>query len=542
MAPSQSLKNVDPTAKAPSDTKDIPGKDDKIISVNSHENALRCTSNFEDTIFEMEAMLNEHTMAPENTKDAEVDVLESATASDIELAKDEDPDATDYSSSFGGTLSGAENCSGLSEAEVESQFCGDNDFASSFDAFSSVFQMRKKKLTSHWRNFIHPLMWRCKWTELRIKELESQTLKYATELAAYDRRKQSEPDQYVLESCGSRSLPFSCHHRRKKAMKRRKRKRVEETNDITSYMLKHDLFSYFENKKSDPDGNSMADDLGNPVVTDQNANNNDKFGFTDDHSLFEFRDSNNSLEQILWKIEMVHARVHKLRSQLEMVMVKNAGKFSSSENLSLLLPCDLQTSSPPSPTFSTGNGDAISVGAICTQHISECDFGDTFLPESAISSYGEAIHVPDIIESTVGLLSAADVTLGQPQIGDSCEDMVDDVLIHNEAPDGEQHMVLKGEQHTAPEGEQQTVENTSNQLIDKHQEQGTSEQEESTAPVSASKPVALAMAVMPEQQSTLKLCLASELHFPKNKRKRGERRAGSGGWNQKRAAELDSQT
>lgn len=141
--------------------------------------------------------------------------------------------------------------------------------------------------------------------------------------------------------------------------------------------------------------------------------------------LCEFGDGDNSLEWVLCKIEVVHSRVQKLKNQLDMLMSKNASKFSSSENLSLLVPCDAQTSSAPSPTFSAGNGETISVGAIytATQHISGHDIGDLVMPESVMSSYGEAIHVPDIIESTVGLLSAADVTFHQPQIGDSNEDV-----------------------------------------------------------------------------------------------------------------------
>lgn len=160
---------------------------------------------------------------------------------------------------------------------------------------------RKKKLTDHWRNFIRPLMWRCKWTELRIKEIESQALKYSKELAEFDQRKCMGPDPLTLEEIGSKSLPFSSHQYRSKAKKRRKRKKVEDTTDIGSYMSHHYLFSYLgtnffalifsdfhifsywlptfphfrkvydffslpyivENKKSDPDG-SLADDFGNP--------------------------------------------------------------------------------------------------------------------------------------------------------------------------------------------------------------------------------------------------------------------------------------
>lgn len=102
-------------------------------------------------------------------------------------------------------------------------------------------------------------------------------------------------------------------------------------------------------------------------------------------------------------------------------MSKNAARFSSSENLSLLA-----ASSAPSPTVSAGgNGDVISIGAIynASQHMADV-LGDlVFSSQGVISSYGDAFHIPDIIESTVGLFADADVTLHHPQIGDSCEDV-----------------------------------------------------------------------------------------------------------------------
>lgn len=109
---------------------------------------------------------------------------------------------------------------------------------------SFVPSFRKKKLTSHWRRFIRPLMWRCKWTELKINQLKSQESNYARKLAAQDLRKSMELDQSMLEGFGSRSLPIANQHRRKKAMKRRKRKRIEDTIDVASYMSRHNLFSY----------------------------------------------------------------------------------------------------------------------------------------------------------------------------------------------------------------------------------------------------------------------------------------------------------
>lgn len=103
---------------------------------------------------------------------------------------------------------------------------------------------RKKKLTTHWRRFVRPLMWRCKWTELKIKEFQSQASKYSRELASYDQRKQLELDQFSSENFGSKSLPFTVQSQGEQTMKRRKRKRVEDTTDITSYLSHHNLFSY----------------------------------------------------------------------------------------------------------------------------------------------------------------------------------------------------------------------------------------------------------------------------------------------------------
>lgn len=105
------------------------------------------------------------------------------------------------------------------------------------------YLLRKKKLTAHWRNFIHPLMWRCKWTELRIKEFESKASKYAKEISIIDRINHMPLDKTTVDNYGSKSLPFPLQSHRKRPLKRRKRKRVEATTDIASYMSNHILFS-----------------------------------------------------------------------------------------------------------------------------------------------------------------------------------------------------------------------------------------------------------------------------------------------------------
>ncbi|ONK73469.1 uncharacterized protein A4U43_C04F31880 [Asparagus officinalis] len=48
----------------------------------------------------------------------------------------------------------------------------------------------------------------------------------------------------------------------KRAMKRMKRKRIEDTADIPSYMSNHSIFSYYENKRAEIDCQSVDNDCG----------------------------------------------------------------------------------------------------------------------------------------------------------------------------------------------------------------------------------------------------------------------------------------
>ncbi|XP_039033113.1 uncharacterized protein LOC120168929 [Hibiscus syriacus] len=448
-----------------------------------------------ESIDNMEVVRHKQNKAPE---DVEVDIIGCTNNNDTTTVKIEDPDATECSSSFADTASDTDKCSGLSDAEVESQFVGDAAFASANEPFSSVFHIRKKRLTSHWRNFIRPLMWRYKWKELRIKQIESQAGKYTRELSAFNKRKFLGIDQSALEGFGSKSLPFSSQYNRKKAIKRRRRKRIEEVTDIASY---------------------MSSDM------DQHTDCNDKSGINNDQLLFEFRDENNSLEQVLRKIEIVHAKVQKLGNQFNQIMSKNVSKFSSSENLSFRAACDAQTSVAPSPTLSAGNGDTISVGPTFNSTQQICEYaGDMVIPACAISSYGEAFHVPDIIESTVGLLSFAEVTCHQPPLVDSCEDIVENVPIQNEGNAGDKQALMA---------------RNSQSMKEHHQTEKVGESSNPSR-VATSEPNNATKNVVSQDQSILRSCLASDICFPKSKRKRGERKAGSVGWSRKPAGEPDN--
>lgn len=476
---------------------------------------LRCMS-YEDTLREMEAFLDGKLDNPQGA-DVYADITEPMSSSATRMPDPEDPDATENSSSFGDTSSRSENVSGTSDAEVESEFRVDSGLGSMLGGYGSVFPVRKKKLTDHWRSFIRPLMWRCKWTELRIKELETQALKYTRELEANDQTKMLELHQYTSDFC-SRSFPFFNHSMKRKPMKRRKRKLVENVTDISSYVSHHHLFSYLENKK-DLDGTSTADDVGNPDLFSKN----DEFGLDDDW----LRDGGDPSEQTLRKIEAGLSQIQRLKTHFEVVMLRNGVKFSSSEDLSLLAPYDAQTSAAQSPAFSAGNGDTTSIGAIYvpSQHLPDFEIGDLVIPESLVSGYGEGTQIPDIIESTVGLLSAADVTIHQQQIVESGENTLDDaILIQNQvAQDGH---ISNG---------------VIDQSIDGYQDPENKEQNISTLPACTGLVVDPVIAdAVAKERSTLKSCLTSEIQIPKNKRKRGERKAGTGGWNLRSSGDPDN--
>ncbi|CAN6898889.1 hypothetical protein Bca4012_095690 [Brassica carinata] len=460
-------------------------------------------------------------------EDLDVDIVVELDENNTSTTDDDDdPNATEYSSSFSDTSSedAADMlCTGLTEeADVESHYWDETDLGPAYDSFSSVFHFRKKRLTNHWKSFIRPLMWRSKWLELKIRELETQALEYPKKLESLDQEKlgAANTDPSVLEN-GMKSLPFTNpSYKRRAAKRRRKRKKVESTDDLTSYMSHHNLFSYIETKRLSSDGMSMAaDDFG--AAKDPRVDSKDQVDLVDDDSLFDHREGDSVLEEVLWKIELVHSQVLRMKSQVDVVMSKNAARFSSSENLS-----HLAASSAPSPTVSAG-GDVISIGANAiynsSQHMADYVFGElVFSSEGVVSSYGDAFHIPDIIESTVGLFADADVTLHHPQIGDSCEDILDNILIRNGVAEEMNGDLMETSSHE--EGEKgEEGEGTNVPPLQQIQE---TEQEDKSLLL---------------QDSVLRSCLASEmLVVPRNKRTRGgERKASS--WCKKHLSDPESQ-
>ena len=139
MAPAQPKMELEADRKPQLNVEFVPDKEIKSFVANSDMKGITCGSNREDTITRIKDRIEDKNMALE---DVDIDVTECRNNSDIRLVETEDPNATEYSSSFDDTADDAENFSGYSDGEVESQFFGDNGFGSAFDAFDTVFRMR----------------------------------------------------------------------------------------------------------------------------------------------------------------------------------------------------------------------------------------------------------------------------------------------------------------------------------------------------------------------------------------------------------------
>ncbi|XP_065874263.1 uncharacterized protein [Euphorbia lathyris] len=235
-------------------------------------------------------------------------------------------DAVESTSSFGDSLSDNKNALLFGEMEVESPLGLGFDDAShlGFDDCGSEFHMRRTRPTDHWRRFIRPLMWRCKWLELQMRNIRSQYLKYDRELAEHAQRKMFDFHTYLLQGFDGKSLQFDSFNQRKKAMQRKKRKRIEEMTNIMPYMLQHNVFSYYENRKTAVNFGSLNDDCSNLAKA---INATDEFGLEDEWQPFESKGDDNIREDFLRKVEVLQSQVRKLKARIEKVVNENPGKF-----------------------------------------------------------------------------------------------------------------------------------------------------------------------------------------------------------------------
>ncbi|KAK6162630.1 hypothetical protein DH2020_002471 [Rehmannia glutinosa] len=345
-----------------------------IFAKELEDELMKFTTKCED--YEVQGHLIKQTEEVQKNTDAEVNITECTKSMGNKPVTAEYQDTTEGSSSFDDSDYGAENDGSVDESEVLSDFRGDAASALGFDGFGEKFRMRKKKLTPHWRTFIQPLTWRCKWAELQIKKLQSQAQQYERELEAYNKQKQNRLENSTVID-GVKSLPFSRVVASSDVLKRKKRRMTEATTDVAAYMS--------QNRKCFTEGALMSNLLKNSAT--QKVNVDDECWLNDDVLSFASGDGDNSVENILSKIEFLQSQARKLKSRVDRVIHENAGKFPSDDNLSLSMPFSVSPAK---------NGDRMAVGTyIASQLISEYNMGDVLLPESGVTSHGDGVANAD---------------------------------------------------------------------------------------------------------------------------------------------------
>ncbi|XP_066358814.1 uncharacterized protein [Miscanthus floridulus] len=229
---------------------------------------------------------------------------------DPEPVEDVGGDTTECSSSFGDTCSGVQDAPGDGEPEV-------NSGMSAHANGSRPWKPPRKKVTAEWRNYVRPILWRCQWLGLRMRELSSQVSKYDRELALNKKQKEL---QAASKPNGSMSESMQIHKGHGNSiMKRTKRKRHEENLDTPLYINKHQILSYYhgltsnkQNKGAETDGLLIDDDCGSTVPIRGGLDSVTLLDSEDYDVIFEQL----SLKDILLTIDGVQSRVHLLRGRL----------------------------------------------------------------------------------------------------------------------------------------------------------------------------------------------------------------------------------
>ncbi|KAF8719989.1 hypothetical protein HU200_024759 [Digitaria exilis] len=239
------------------------------------------------------------------------------------VTEDEHGDSTECSTSFGdsGFASDDDVESDAGIMEAESPLYSHINVGGT-PAVSDI--VRKKKVTTHWRNFIGPERWRCNWLELRMNDLLSQVAKYDKELALIDHEKYLRMEMIKADKSKSELLQLDLPSY--ETIKRKKRKRHEDTADTLVYIKEHRILSYYENpenKRSRTDNEriggdndlSVSDDFNNLGISGINFDTGDedtKNSISSNDAVLE----QCSLRKIILDVECIQTRITNLQSDM----------------------------------------------------------------------------------------------------------------------------------------------------------------------------------------------------------------------------------
>ncbi|KAG2263503.1 hypothetical protein Bca4012_014568 [Brassica carinata] len=232
----------------------------------------------------------------------EVNILES------ENLNDEEGLCQSSSSSFGDSLCARDDNDDDDDCgfEAQSMLSKDYPLPESFGDGTELLGLRKKKkLTDEWRRFSQPLMWRCKWLELKVKEIESQARGYDKEVQSYYQSKQFELEKSKLEGFDGINV-----------FKRGRRRRVEETTDVSAYISNHNVFSYAEKRKP----TTLKPQCPVPGETGGKATGKEDES-EDDCFVSESHCSDDLIGKILCKIDEAQDKAKRLKKRVDELMM-----------------------------------------------------------------------------------------------------------------------------------------------------------------------------------------------------------------------------
>ncbi|ESQ45522.1 hypothetical protein EUTSA_v10010406mg [Eutrema salsugineum] len=256
--------------------------------------------------------------ANQQSEDAKIDILKCANQMD-EFQEEEEVSCQSSSSSFGDSMCASDDDEFGFEAQ--SMLSKDYPLPETYDDGTDFLGLRKKKLTDEWRRFCQPLMWRCKWLELKVKEIESQAKVYENEVRSYYETKQFDLEKSKLKGFDGRSIPFHDQTQRMNVFKRGRRKRVEDTTDVAAYMSSHNVFSYAEKRKP------ATFKAQYPVPGRKAMCKEDET--EDDCLVSELDCSDDFLAKILCKIDEAQDKAKRLRKRVDQLMCESQTAHTS---------------------------------------------------------------------------------------------------------------------------------------------------------------------------------------------------------------------
>ncbi|OEL20581.1 hypothetical protein BAE44_0018400 [Dichanthelium oligosanthes] len=369
------------------------------------------------------------------------DLVKNEGGDTTECSSSSGGDTTECSSSFGDTCSRFEGESDGGEPEVNS---GISAHASGGGPSKPP---RRKKVTAEWKNSVRPILWRCQWLELRMKELSSQVSKYDREISLI--KKEKELKQAVSKANGSSSESMQIHKGHGNSiMKRRKRKRHEENVDASLYINKHQILSYYhdkQNKGTESDGLVIDNDFGS-TVDGSIRGGLDTVTLLDSEG-YDMISEQLALKDTLLMIDGLQSRVHLLQDRLSKA---HSGEdlALSEDNTHVRVPRNRQHTQRRSFSYTKcrytkplkkknlnillkdDDGPALAGRPALPYWGTDADMKQS--NRNAEERSGECNHSREKAV-IVDLLLGSDNSMPNGHIGDLCKENTDDILIDNKA-------------------------------------------------------------------------------------------------------------